>query len=909
MNGASESAEDRKPTPGRPPRPTALRLQPERIPPELKAGRRFVLWRWQWIEGRTKKWTKPPMQANGRAARANDPSTWITFEAALAIYQRGGFDGIGRMMTKEDGFTGADLDGCRDPATGKIEPWALDIVAMLPAYWEASPSGTGLRGWVRGQLPPGGRRKGRIELYDEQRYLTLTGHPIEDATSTVGEHQEQILVLHRHVFGEQSQAVPPAVEPTRLEVPDDALLERARAARNGAQFQALFDQGDLQGHGGDHSAADLALCCALAFWTNRDAAAVDRLFRRSALMRPKWDERHFADGRTYGQATVGKAVDLVREGWRPGGDGRHGQMAAGSGPPASGAPDGPPLAADGFTCTDVGNAERLIASHGDHLRYVPAWGWLAWDGRRWARDDSRATQLAVQTVRCMYRAARRAPTVEQFAELQKWAKQSEGRVRLEAMLAIAARLEPLASTAERFDRDPWLFNCRNGTIDLRTGELRHHAQDDGITRLAAVDYRPNARSESWERFLEEATAGQAGMAEFLQRAAGYTLTGETSEEYVFIAHGGAGRGKTTFLEALAAAMGDYAGSVRIEVLTDGGRTTGGHNEDIARLAGKRLVTAVEASEGERLREGLFKSLTGGDTIPASLKNKPVFDFTPAFKLWMATNHVPRMRADDEGLRRRVIKLPFDNPPAHKDKALKRRLRSTSEAREAVLAWAVGGCLEWQRSGLEPPSSITDATTRLWEAMDQVAQFLDECLVFGNEYRISSRELQGAYDAWAEEQGIPQRYRIGFKKVTDRLRSQGCDDWKDGHGARFWLGAGLADGPSTAGTARTAAIPTSPLDENQKSQRPENRAVSAVPAVNGSISYSERPPQGAGSGTVSESVPRAAARGRDAHARARQDGSDQVCQHVRLSNAGEAPRCLDCGSERRPDGTWWEVWTV
>ncbi|TMC02959.1 MAG: hypothetical protein E6J41_28880, partial [Chloroflexi bacterium] len=719
---------------------------------------------------------------------------------------------------------------------------------------------------------------------------------------------DELLAFHREVFGEPKPTpdVGADAEPISLQVPDDELLERARAARNGADFAALFDHGDLGRHEGDHSRADLALCCSLSFWTNGDGAAIDRLFRRSALMRPKWDERHFGDGRTYGQATVAKAQELVREGWRPSG-------SAGSGPPAGGEdPDGPPLAADGFACTDVGNAERLIAVHGDDLRHVPAWGWLVWDSRRWARDDARATQLAVRTIRRMYRVARRAPTVEQNTELQKWGRHSEARGRLEAMLSIAARLEPLASTADMFDRDPWLFNCRNGTIDLRTGELRPHLQDDGITRLAPIDYRPDARHEAWERFLEEATAGQPGMAEFLRRAAGYTLTGDTSEEYVFIAHGGAGRGKTTFLEALAAAMGDYAGSVRIEVLTDSGRTTGGHNEDIARLTGKRLVTAVEASESERLREGLFKSLTGGDTIPASLKNKPVFDFTPAFKLWMATNHVPRMRADDEGLRRRVIKLPFDNPPAHKDKALKRRLRR--EAREAVLAWAVRGCLEWQRSGLEPPASITTATDRLWEAMDQVGQFLDECLVFGNDHRISSRELQAAFDGWAEEQGVPPRFRTGFKRLTERLRGHGCDDWKDGHGTRFWLGVGLADGPFTAGTAGTAANPTSSPKENRNSQRPENGAVRAVPAVNDLISYSELPPQAVGSGVNSENAPRAAARQRDArareaHARDELDGSVAVCQHLRLSNAGEAPRCLDCGAERRPDGTWWEVWTV
>jgi hypothetical protein len=323
---------------------------------------------------------------------------------------------------------------------------------------------------------------------------------------------------------------------------------------------------------------------------------------------------------------------------------------------------------------------------------------------------------------------------------------------------------------------------------------------------------------------------------------------------------------------------------------------------------------VEASEGERLREGLFKSLTGGDTIPASLKNRPVFDFTPAFKLWMATNHVPRMRADDEGLRRRVIKLPFDNLPKHMDKALKRRLRTTREARQAVLAWAVRGCLEWQRSGLEPPASITDATARLWEAMDQVAQFFEECLVFGDEQRALSSQLTAAYDAWAEEQGIPPRFRIGFRRVTDRLRGLGCDDGKDGHGTRFWWGVAIAhEEGSTAGTALRRQVPVTCQKQNDFSEQSESAAVSAVAAVNGvrssSISYSDGVPGAPESAPVLETDPRAAARRGDARAREGQNSDIAVCQHLRQSHVDALPRCLDCGAERRSDGTWWEVWVI
>jgi putative DNA primase/helicase len=308
-----------KPSPNSlPPRPTALRMQPEKIPVELKEGRRFVLWRWQWTEAR-KKWTKPPLQFSGKPASATDPSTWVTFVEAHAAYQRGGFDGIGLVVTKKDGLAGIDLDGCRDPNTGVIDPWALEVVTRFQSYAELSPSGTGIRIWLKGELPPHGRKKGPVEVYDDLRFLTLTGHALPDTTMTIERQQDELVTFHREVFGER-QPVPDAranAEPISLQIPDDELLGRARAAKNGAEFAALFDHGDLGRHDGDHSRADLALCCSLSFWTNGDATSIDRLFRRSALMRPKWDERHFGDGRTYGQATVAKAQELVREGWRP----------------------------------------------------------------------------------------------------------------------------------------------------------------------------------------------------------------------------------------------------------------------------------------------------------------------------------------------------------------------------------------------------------------------------------------------------------------------------------------------------------------------------------------------------------------------------------------------------------------
>jgi primase-polymerase (primpol)-like protein len=280
-------------------------LHPESIPAELKAIPRWLLWR---LEDRAGKPAKVPYQADGRPAKVNDPATWTTFETALAAYLAGGWSGLGIALAEDDDLTGVDLDKCLNPDTGELDPEAEGIVAMLPTYCEVSPSGRGLRLFAFGKLPQGGRRKGKVEMYESGRYLTVTGHRFNGHDS-IAECTAELAEVHARIFGtgtadDGSKPVdskPRPADPPDLD--DAALLDKARNARNGDDFDRLWN-GDLSGHGGDASAADLALCNALAFWTGGDAARIDRLFRQSGLMRPKWDKAHYSDGRTYGQATI-----------------------------------------------------------------------------------------------------------------------------------------------------------------------------------------------------------------------------------------------------------------------------------------------------------------------------------------------------------------------------------------------------------------------------------------------------------------------------------------------------------------------------------------------------------------------------------------------------------------------------
>jgi Protein of unknown function (DUF3987) len=301
-------------------KPTALALDSPRIPWELTLHPQWVLWRWELNdEG---KWTKPPYMGNQRHASSTDPATWASFDDVSGVYKRGGFDGIGFALDPALGYVGVDLDNVVDPG-GAIHPEARRIVDELRSYTERSPSGRGLRIILRGTLPPGWRKTAKyavsIEVYDHSRYLTITGHHLEGTPETIEARAAEMATLHARVAaaitGSSNGHQPMlAAAPTGSNghlVPDDDLLDKARAAHNGAKFVALFDHGDTSAHGGDDSAADLALCNLLAFWTGRDATRMDQLFRQSGLMREKWDQRHGAQ--TYGARTLARAIADCRE--------------------------------------------------------------------------------------------------------------------------------------------------------------------------------------------------------------------------------------------------------------------------------------------------------------------------------------------------------------------------------------------------------------------------------------------------------------------------------------------------------------------------------------------------------------------------------------------------------------------
>lgn len=302
-----------------------LRVAPEGIPADLRDRRQWVVYRLILRDGR---WTKVPFDPRTlRPARTNDLRTWSSFRRALVQYAAGRADGVGFVFSRDDPYAGVDLDGCRDPVSGEIAPWAAQVLERLRSYAEVSPSGTGVKVIVRGNLPCSGTgrrrrvpgivavygRTAEIEAYHHGRYFALTGVRLDAMPPTIEPRQAELRKLWDRFFGAKPcQGGTPGF-PEGLAaapgLPDAELLDRARNTRTGDRFRRLYDAGSLEGYGGDHSRADLALCGMLAFWTDGDPARIDHLFRRSALMRPKWDEQHGANGATYGEMTIRKALE------------------------------------------------------------------------------------------------------------------------------------------------------------------------------------------------------------------------------------------------------------------------------------------------------------------------------------------------------------------------------------------------------------------------------------------------------------------------------------------------------------------------------------------------------------------------------------------------------------------------
>lgn len=473
--------------------------------------------------------------------------------------------------------------------------------------------------------------------------------------------------------------------------------------------------------------------------------------------------------------------------------------------------------------TDMGNARRFVAEHGGGLRYVSAWRtWLSFDGKRWIRDESAAAQRAQETVRGMAaRAVGVMGTEGGRAELAH-AVRSAGEARVRAMLALASSAPELAVSPDQLDADPWLLNLPNGTLDLRTGTLRPHAPEDLLTRMAGTHFNPDAGAPRFDAFLRQITNSDTELVDFLQRWAGYCLTGVTSEHVMLVAQGTGANGKTTLVELLKELLGDYATAAPADLLLV--RRDGSASNDVARLRGVRFLAASESDDGRRLSEPLVKSLTGGDTVSARFLYSEYFEFKPQCKIVLATNHRPIVTGTDDGIWRRLRLAPFTVtiPEDQRDQRLPERLRAELPG---VLAWAVRGCEAWRTSGLGSAAAVDAATASYRSESDRLGEFFDELCVVSECVSTPAASLYRAYQAWcAERSESPLSVQMFGRRLAERGFQRRIA------GARrvsWWAGVALRSGDEVRGREDMRGL----SDNSNRSRLQTTRGeIDAVPLI-------------------------------------------------------------------------------
>jgi putative DNA primase/helicase len=519
----------------------------------------------------------------------------------------------------------------------------------------------------------------------------------------------------------------------------------AEKSKQGAMFKDLWS-GNFPPYYTSQSEADMALCNILAFWTGRDAQVMDRMFRQSGLMRPKWDRKQ--SGSTYGQLTIAKAAKDCAQVYTPKAE-YHIHIGTAA-PDQAVKPD----QVKRYTFDDTGNAQRFTDRFGETVRYnYTAKKWMYYDGRRWAVDEGgqskRMADEVIEEAKHGLTAYLDSLGMEEDVDearksYLKHIKSMRASRSKTAMLTEAQHL--LESYTRDYDINAYLLATLNGTINLISGELQPHDKADMISKLAACEFTDKCDTPRWSAFLDEIFDGDKELIRYIQKAVGYSLTGSTEEHCAFFCYGTGRNGKSTFVDIITDIMGDYAVNIQPETIMVR-QAQSGPTSDIARLKGARFVTTVEPNEGARLNEGLLKQLTGGDKVTASKKYEDEFEFKPEFKLWMATNHKPTIRGTDLGIWSRIRLIPFkvQIPDERIDRQLKFKLR---EEMPGILAWAVAGCLMWRREGLKQPQSILDANKEYKGEMDVLAAFIDACCVEGGE--ADAGELFKAYIEWAKE---------------------------------------------------------------------------------------------------------------------------------------------------------------
>jgi putative DNA primase/helicase len=452
----------------------------------------------------------------------------------------------------------------------------------------------------------------------------------------------------------------------------------------------------------------------------------------------------------------------------------------------------------------MGNAERLAERYGHVIRYCHSRkSWLVWNGMRWEWDSgAKIGILAKLTVRSIYHEAANEDDKERRSDIANHAKRSESDHRINAMINLAQSEPGIPVELDELDANPWTLNCLNGTLDLKTGKLLPHNPNDLNTMIIPVAYDPEAKCPLWIDFINWATSGDADLATYLQRALGYSLTGDTSEQVMFFLFGLGMNGKTTLTMTFRVLMADYGIRLDADDLMIKERKSSGPKESLANLYRKRYVLGSEVRDGRKLDVGQLKDWTGGESVKADRKWEHQFEFVPTFKLWLYGNKKPTIADSSLAVWRRVKMVEFKQrvPDDRVDRKLPEKLQAELPG---ILAWAVRGCLDWQKQGFNECRAVLDATERYRHEQDTLRDYIVErCSTEVND-KVLQKELRRDYEEWCIENKVEM---LGQRAFRAALEERGITSVRGTANRAYWKGIRLLTEEEMTALAKTNLQP-------------------------------------------------------------------------------------------------------
>ena len=690
-----------------------------------------------------------------KLAKTTDSSTWANYKTAVKAYQNGEYDGIGFVFSASDPFCGVDLDDCRDPETEKIDQWAKYVIKKLHSYTEVSPSGTGIHIIVKAELPLGGNKTGNlpvdwkapegaeIEMYDQKRYFTMTLHKLEGVPAQAEDRQKEIKALHNKVFSQKKkeQKREQNYKPKNdLNLTDQELIDKAKRAKNGDKFSSLWN-GNFNSSK-SHSEADQALCSLLAFWTKKDPDRMEQLFRRSALMRDKWDSKRGSS--TYGKQTIQKAIAFTQEGYTPKKDKSEPKVQDDDKKkklkfrPT-------PLAKEIIEKAEQnGNKWEYVAEQGTFYYYDNEEGY-------WEKHDESYLMKSIRNLL--------------INKTPKWDKKYKKNETFDALKDIL-----INPTSERkfnvgINPNTDLINVKNGMLDWRTGELKEHHPDYYNQFQLRVEYDPEAKAPKWKQTLQEWIPEEEARM-YIQEYIGYCLIPDTSLQKAVILHGSGENGKSTFLEVIYELFGEENLTNIPMHRLDSGRA----RFETFYLQNKLINLCSDIDPNYIKKPGIIKTLIRGEPLRAEIKTGKSFDFRPVVRLIFSANEIPKTRDKTDAWYRSFEIITFPNKFKKSDDDFDPHIKEKLiKEMPGVFNWALKGLKRLKENkNFTESETINQAKREYEKENDTIKAFIDDKTEYPTGSYEVAREVYIRYKDYCELSGMNFTTRKTFTKKLKEL---------------------------------------------------------------------------------------------------------------------------------------------